>query len=59
MLLIATFQMKKLEMDSEALKTSDLVLITLIITSQSTGQCKAMFRFASHCFALPVISVLN
>jgi hypothetical protein len=39
----------------EELKMADFGLIMFVITSQSTGQCKAMFRFASHCFALPVI----
>jgi hypothetical protein len=40
------------------MKMSDLVLITFFITSQSTGHFKAMFRFASHCFEMPVIWML-
>ena len=42
----------------ENLKMTDLGLIMFVITNQSTGQCKTMFRFASHCFALPVIWIL-
>ena len=45
--------------NTRAVKQVFSVLFTFFIISQSTGQCKAMFRFAAHCFALPVIWLLN